>query len=91
MRGTGALLAHIVNDYLIKELPVVRDMIYSSSDSYGDIVEFGWEDEFGPFRNYANVKILEYEDDNEYFNINPTEQDVLLTEGTNERYWEQLA
>lgn len=32
MRGTGALLVHIVNDYLIKELPVVRDMAMEGSD-----------------------------------------------------------
>jgi hypothetical protein len=27
MRGSGALLVHIVNDYLIKELPTIRDML----------------------------------------------------------------
>lgn len=32
MRGTGALLVHIVNDYLIKELPVVRDLVYDEVD-----------------------------------------------------------
>lgn len=32
MRGTGALLVHIVNDYLIKELPVVRDFVYDEAN-----------------------------------------------------------
>ena len=81
MRGSGALLAHVVNDYLIKELPKVRDLV-------GSDLKFGWESDNG-FRNYANVKILEYEDDNEYFNIEP-EKDVRFTERTNARYWEQL-
>lgn len=87
MRGTGALLAHIVNDYLIKELPVVRDMLYDGSSE--DPVRFMWEVD-QKFNNYGNVKILEYEDDNEYFNIDP-EADVRFTERTNARYWEQLA
>jgi hypothetical protein len=86
MRGTGALLVHIVNDYLIKELPIVRDMMYYGKDE--DTVKFLWETD-NRFRNYGNVKILEYEDDNEYFNIEPT-KDVRFTERTNERYWEKL-
>ena len=86
MRGTGALLVHIVNDFLIKELPIVRDMMY---DETGDEpMKFMWETD-EQFSNYGNVKILEYEDDNEYFNIDPT-ADVRFTERTNERYWEQL-
>lgn len=85
MRGTGALLVHIVNDYLIKELPVVRDMTMEEADVD---LKFGWEVD-RQFNNYGNVKVLEYEDDNEYFNIEPT-KDVRFTERTNERYWEQL-
>lgn len=85
MRGTGALLVHIVNDYLIKELPVVRDMTMEDS---GVELKFGWEVD-KQFMNYGNVKVLEYEDDNEYFNIEPT-KDVRFTARTNERYWEQL-
>lgn len=86
MRGSGALLVHIVNDYLIKELPNVRDMMYEGIDE--DEIKFMWETD-RQFRNYGNVKVLEYEDDNEYFNIEPT-KDVRFTERTNERYWEQL-
>lgn len=93
MRGTGALLAHLVNDYLVKELPNVRDFILDSvteDDDKGDSIRkglvFGW-DEGGQYRNHKNVKILEYEDDNEYFNIEPT-GDVRFTERTNARYWE---
>ena len=41
MRGTGALLVHIVNDYLVKELPIVRDMMYYGSDD--EKVRFMWE------------------------------------------------
>jgi hypothetical protein len=89
MRGSGALIAHIVNDYLIKELPHVRDMIADSDDGVPDL-KFMWEIDENQFRNYGNVKILEYEDDNEYFNIEPT-RDVRFTETTNARYWEKLA
>ena len=86
MRGTGALLVHIVNDYLIKELPYVRDRIYDEDDGN---LRFGWETD-SKSRNYGNVKVLEYEDDNEYFNIEP-DGDVRFTERTNERYWEKLS
>ena len=88
MRGTGALLVHIVNDYLIKELPVVRDLIYEEGNGELNKIQFEWEVE-PRFRNYGNVKVLEYEDDNEYFNIDP-EADVRFTPRTNARYWEQL-
>lgn len=88
MRGTGALLSHVVNDYLIKELPVIRDMI-SDDDSEDNKLMFGWEVEPSKYNNYCNVSILEYEDDNEYFNIDP-ENDVMFTPDTNERYWEKL-
>ena len=87
MRGSHALLAHIVNDYLIKELPVVRDML-GESTSTTSAVKFMWEIDSN-FNNYGNVKVLEYEDDNEYFNIDPS-NDVRFTERTNARYWEQL-
>ena len=86
MRGSGALLVHLVNDYLIKELPIVRDMMAQTYD--GEAPKFGWEIE-DRFRNHGNVRILEYMDDNEYFNIDP-EADVRFTERTNERYWERL-
>lgn len=86
MRGTGALLVHIVNDYLMKELPKTRDMMAESFD--GDAPRFEWEIE-QQFRNHGNVKVLEYMDDNEYFNIDP-DADVRFTERTNERYWERL-
>lgn len=45
MRGTAALLVHIVNDYLIKELPIIRDMIYDGDVESEDNpkVVFGWE------------------------------------------------
>ena len=85
MRGSHALLAHLVNDYLIKELPIVRDGLMK--DSNYDM-KFMWEIDEN-FNNYGNVKILEFEDDNEYFNIDPS-KDVWLTERTNARYWEQL-
>lgn len=99
MRGTGALLVHIVNDYLIKELPVVRNMMVDSirENDDDDIavkrmlkkkLKFTWETD-QQFNNYGNVKVLEYEDDNEYFNIEPV-KDVRFTERTNARYWEQL-
>ena len=90
MRGTGALLVHIVNDYLMKELPLVRDMLtYGTEDeTVRDRLKFGWELNES-FRNYGNVKLLEYMDDNEYFNIDP-EADVRYTDRTNARYWEQL-
>ena len=90
MRGTGALLVHIVNDYLIKELPFIREAIAQNHDEIGgwQIPKFGWETN-KQFYNYGNVKVLEYEDDNEYFNIDPVE-DVTFTTSTNERYWEQL-
>jgi len=86
MRGSAALLVHIVNDYLVKELPFVRDMMYEGEEDTP--MKFLWETD-SQFRNYGNVKVLEYEDDNEYFNIDP-EKDVLFTERTNDRYWEQL-
>ena len=88
MRGSGALLAHIVNDYLIKELPIVREMMFYEQPQGQVDLKFGWELQ-PQFNNYGNVKILEYEDDNEYFNIDPTE-DVRFTQRTNERYWERL-
>lgn len=89
MRGTAGLLVHIVNDYLIKELPTVKERL---SDEDEDIknFKFGWESQPDKFRNYGNVNVLEYEDDNEYFNIEPT-KDVRFTERTNARYWEKLA
>ena len=89
MRGTAALLAHVVNDYLVKELPHVRDMMYEGADEDVEIARFMWEID-GRFRNYGNVKVVEYEDDNEYFNIDP-DADVRFADGTNPRYWEQLA
>ena len=99
MRGSVALLVHIVNDYLIKELPVVRNMMIDSlKDNDPDDVlvkkllkrklKFTWETD-AQFNNYGNVKVLEYEDDNEYFNIEPV-ADVRFTQRTNARYWEQL-
>ena len=88
MRGTGALLVHMVNDYLLKELPHIRDNLSESlGDDFSDF-KFGWEED-PRFYNYGNVKVLEYEDDNEYFNIEPT-KDVMFTERTNERYWEKI-
>lgn len=82
MRGSGALIAHIVNDYLIKELPIVRDRFYESSIKGINIgklekIRLGWEID-PSFRNYANVQVIEYEDDNEYFNIDPS-MDVRFT------------
>ena len=90
IRGTSALLVHMVNDYLVKELPNVRDFLLEQDESNVALppLKFGW-DIGGQFRNHGNVKVLEYEDDNEYFNIEPTE-DVRFTERTNARYWEQL-
>lgn len=94
MRGSGALLVHIVNDYLIKELPIVRRMTIDGEEEVGTrlavskALKFGWEVN-RQFNNYGNVKVIEYEDDNEYFNIDP-EKDVRFTERTNARYWEQL-
>lgn len=96
MRGTGALLVHMVNDYLVKELPYIRDtLVEAESDT--DIrdlarrqLRFRWETDPDNFRNYGNVQVLEYEDDNEYFNIEPT-GDVRFTERTNARYWEALS
>ena len=89
MRGSAALLVHMVNDYLIKELPIIRDMIADDAESEDEVPVLGWEiDE--SFRNHGNVKVLEYMDDNEYFNIDPKE-DVRFTERTNERYWEKLS
>ena len=68
MRGTGALLLHVVNDYLMKELPTVRDMMCQDEEDPDAVPHFLWDTD-PQFRNYANAKILEYEDDNEYFNI----------------------
>ena len=87
MRGTAGLLVHIVNDYLIKELPLVRDRLVQDD---GIDIKFGWETQPDKFLNYGNVIPLEYMDDNEYFNIEPT-KDVRFTERTNARYWEKLA
>lgn len=89
MRGTGALLVHMVNDYMLKELPIIRDNLEEHiKDSTHEKFKFGWEEDSG-FYNYGNAKVLEYEDDNEYFNIEPT-KDVRFTERTNERYWERV-
>ena len=87
MRGTAGLLAHVVNDYLVKELPSVRDNLLQGSDAD---IKFQWEIQPDKFLNYGNVKVLEYMDDNEYFNIDPVE-DVRFTERTNARYWEKLS
>ena len=88
MRGTGALLVHMVNDYLIKELPRVRDMLCEGVEE--NIPMFQWELD-NQFKNYGNATVLEYEDDNEYFNIEPVETvDVTFSDSTNERYWEKL-
>ena len=87
MRGTAGLLAHVVNDYLVKELPSVRDNLLQGSDVD---IKFQWEIQPERFLNYGNVKVLEYMDDNEYFNIDPIE-DVRFTERTNARYWEKLS
>ena len=87
MRGTAGLLVHIVNDYLIKELPLVRERLVQDDDID---IKFGWEVQPDKFLNYGNVNVLEYMDDNEYFNIEPT-KDVRFTERTNARYWEKLA
>ena len=65
-----------MNDYLIKELPVVKGMIQQQDGRFDDF-KFLWETN-PEFNNYGNVKILEYEDDNEYFNIDP-ENDVRFT------------
>ena len=91
MRGTAGLLVHIVNDYLIKELPSVKERLVSDEDPRQVVdFKFGWESQPEKFRNYGNVNVLEYDDDNEYFNIEPT-RDVRFTERTNARYWEKLA
>ena len=87
MRGTGALVVHLVNDYLIKELPFIRDRLNEGMGNDFDF-KFGWELD-SKYRHYVNVKLVEYEDDNEYFNIEP-EKDVAFTERTNARYWEKL-
>lgn len=90
MRGTAGLLAHVVNDYLVKELPDVRDRAWADSGEDAPAkMKFGWEIEPEKFLNYGNVKVLEYMDDNEYFNIEP-EADVRFTERSNARYWEKL-
>jgi len=59
-------------------------------DASPEVAEFRslWETE-PKFRKYGNVRVVEYEDDNEYFNIEP-ELDVRFTERTNARYWEML-
>ena len=84
MRGTAALLVHVVNDYLLKELPVIRDNMTQSKD--GLDFKFQWEIDDG-FNNHGNVHVVEYEDDNEYFNIDPS-GDVRYASRTNARYWE---
>ena len=68
MRGSGALLVHMINDYLIKELPDVRDMMCVDEQNKDSIPMFMWDID-SRFKNFANVSIVEYEDDNEYFNI----------------------
>ena len=91
MRGTAGLLVHIVNDYLIRELPIVKERLIKEEDQLKGIdFKFGWESQPDKFLNYGNVNVLEYMDDNEYFNIEPKE-DVRFTERTNARYWEKLA
>lgn len=87
MRGTGALIVHLVNDYLIKELPLIRDRLNYGMGGGIDF-KFGWEIE-PKYNHYVNASVVEYEDDNEYFNIDP-ENDVRFTERTNARYWEKL-
>jgi hypothetical protein len=90
MRGSCALLVHIVNDYLIKELPFVRDRVILREDKDNGVdIKFGWETNPDRFLNYGNANVIEYDDDNEYFNIEP-EKDVRFTERTNARYWEKL-
>lgn len=84
MRGTGALVVHLVNDYLQKELPAIRDSVVGDSGS----LPLGWEEQTR-YANHGNVQLLEYEDDNEYFNIEPT-ADVVGSDSLNSRYWEQL-
>lgn len=88
MRGTAGLLVHIVNDYLIKELPLTKEHIMEDAPA-GLEFQFGWESQPDKFKNYGNVNVIEYEDDNEYFNIDP-ENDVRFTQRTNARYWEKL-
>ena len=61
----------------------------SDDDSTIKDLKFGWESQPDKFRNYGNVHVIEYHDDNEYFNIDP-EADVRFTERTNARYWEAL-
>ena len=79
MRGTAGLLIHIVNDYLIKELPLVKERIIAEDDlERGIDIKFGWESQPDKYLNYGNVTVLEYMDDNEYFNIEP-EADVRFT------------
>lgn len=87
MRGSCALLVHMVNDFLMKELPIVRDMVQEQNPEYPEF-KFLWE--MNPeLRRHGNVRVLEYDDDNEYFNIDPS-ADVRFTARTNARYWEQL-
>ena len=65
-------------------------MMFESSE-WGDepqYLNFAWETDPNR-RNYGNVKVLEYEDDNEYFNIEPY-NDVRYEATTNARYWEML-
>ena len=88
MRGSSALLVHLVNDYLMKELPFVRDAL-QEGEVQNSRIRFGWEVFPQQYKNHGNVHVLEYMDDNEYFNIDPTE-DVRFTNTTNARYWEQL-
>ena len=70
MRGTAGLLVHIVNDYLIKELPTVKERIMGDDlDKFPDF-KFGWESQPDKFLNYGNVTVVEYDDDNDYYNYN---------------------
>lgn len=91
MRGTAGLLVHIVNDYLIKELPIIKERLMTDDDlAKFENFKFGWESQPEKFRNYGNVNVLEYDDDNEYFNIRPVE-DTKSRERANPRYWEVLS
>ena len=121
MRGTGSLLAHAINDYLLTAFPVDEFVDETAVDSKGNstveensiIPRWAARKAYDPiiksykfdiskiaqkeadiaenirlFRNYTNVRIVEYMDTTEYFNIQPVSNDAIDELSLSKRYWE---
>ena len=85
MKGTFLLLSYVINEYLK----------YNISDKYGDIFT---QDGSASLRDFLetsiasknNVKIIEYTDSTEYYNITAPESDISSENSAlvNPKYWE---